>query len=818
MIKQVKIHKHVKTGLKILGLLFVFIVVLLTAASVYIHFNKNQILQKITAQLGDAIKGEVIIKDMDVSLLSSFPYAGINLEKVSILDSQYKSELLKARIVSCRLSFFQLLAKQPEIAKLVLSDGSFHLFTDSNGYSNSYVLSKKNTAKSGNSSGINIHRIELTNINVLIEDAIKNKRYSVICLEWDASIDKKDSLLLVKLDEKSFVNGLGFNIKKGNYLAGQTVEAKNWHIKINTLTQDISFERTNIKINRHPFDLQGRFHLKDSAWFHLHAVTKDVSYRLAAAILTDTIQKKLNLAGLASPFDVEADISGVMAPKSQPHVFAKWTAKNNEFNTPVILFNNCSFSGIYNNQTNRSVPPSDENSHIVLTNFKSKWGNIELSTDSIQLKNLAQPILKFNFRTAVSFETLDEQLGLETVRFTGGTAQVALRYNGTISTGPALLSGITSDIQLKNATVIYQPRNITFTNVSGKLSISQNDIAVEKLECNVEQNHFVVNIAGSDVNRLAQNNSGKSYIACNVFTPSLNLNDFRSVFTKKVRSSSSKHKAQSKLSATTAKIDDMLEKGDLQLNVKANHISLNNFDADNVQAQLLFQQEDWEIQNASLQHAGGKLTMSGKIHEVNDTYHNARAKFTLENVDVKKVFYAFDNFGQDGITHNNLRGKLAADADISIALNNSGHIIKNSMQGIVYFSLKKGALVDYLPLKPLNDFAILNRDFTNMTFAELKDSLIVKDNQVQIKRMEIASSAVTMYVEGVYGINRNTDISIQIPLNNLKLRDSSFVPKNKGVNAKTGKSLFLKAKTDSEGKVKIKLESIFKKHGKNKSD
>ena len=75
-----------------------------------------------------------------------------------------------------------------------------------------------------------------------------------------ATVDKKDSLLYIKLDEECFVKGLGFNIKKGSYLQNQLIQAKDWNLVFNTAALDISFDKTDLSINRHMYNLEGIFH------------------------------------------------------------------------------------------------------------------------------------------------------------------------------------------------------------------------------------------------------------------------------------------------------------------------------------------------------------------------------------------------------------------------------------------------------------------------------------------------------------------------------------------------------------------------------
>src|SRR3954452_15867403 len=224
-------NKYVRRVIKIVGVLTILLVVLLIIVDVYIHTHKEQITQKIKSLLSQSMNGEVGIKDVDVSLLATFPYAGINVYGASVLDSQYHKPLLKAAYASVRINFFQLLTPHPEIAKIVIRDGNFHFFTDTSGYTNAYVLLKKDQAKKKQAPNLIIHKIELSNVSALIEDARKEKRYDFTLKELSASINKDDSTYTIEMNEDSYIRQLGFNLERGSYLDSQTVNSKKWVLK-----------------------------------------------------------------------------------------------------------------------------------------------------------------------------------------------------------------------------------------------------------------------------------------------------------------------------------------------------------------------------------------------------------------------------------------------------------------------------------------------------------------------------------------------------------------------------------------------------------
>jgi hypothetical protein len=224
------------------------------------------------------------------------------------------------------------------------------------------------------------------------------------------------------------------------------------------------------------------------------------------------------------------------------------------------------------------------------------------------------------------------------------------------------------------------------------------------------------------------------------------------------------------------------------------------------------------INNVSMNHAGGSMTLNGSLINEKPNYLQAEVNATMNNVDVSKVLKAFDNFGQDAIMAQNLDGKLTAKVDASLGLDEDGKVYPNTVQSIVDFSLKNGALINYEPIKRMQNVLFANRDFENIRFAELTDRLQISNREIKINRMEIQSTVFSFFIEGIYSMRGNTDLSIQVPLSNLKKRDENYNPENIGTDKKGGKSLFLRGRTGSDGNVNFKLDLFNKFKKKKKAD
>ncbi len=774
----------------------------------YVSAHKQKITSAVEKAVKENLNGNVTIESIDISVWRSFPKAEIELNKVSITDSFHRP-LLQLAQIRATAGLFDLIGSKINISTVTLNDGFIDLFTDSSGYTNSYLLKTKQ--KSGNTKGkkLAIENIAFNNVSLISKNKETDKKFEVVFEKMNAAIkERNDSNWQISMKEKCLVKGLGFNLEKGSYINNQTIEGK-WDITLNTKAPSFSFEKTTLTFNGQPFTLEGAFNTKEPSHFELHVSSNGLKYAQAIQLLPANIDRKLTLFKLSRPLNVVATIEGPMAKGTTPFVHVVWSVKGSDLKTDIVSFTNCAFNGAFTNQMNKSLPVSDENSQVSFSGFTGYLGAIKMTGKSILVTNLADAQLHFDLVSNCTFAQLDSTLELNSIRFVSGEGKLHLLYDGPLVDDMTILNHLDLDLDLHNGVIDYTPHNFVFNNFNGDVQFGNNTLKGGGFHCDFKQNHFDVNITGNDISKLSDSIAGKATIHCGVFTPSCNLSDFKSFFATKTKVVRKKANSQS-IAGATSEIDDILENGNFFVDIKADKLFLNKFEATNANAKLIFTQAQWQVVSAALQQSGGSLNLSAKIANDNPNYHAATATLTIQNADVQKVFSAFDNFGQEGLTYKNLKGIVNINASIACGFDNKGAIADNSINGNVFFSLKNGALLDYKPLEQIKVSFLKDRNLDDIEFAELYDSINVRNKDIYFHRMEIASSVVDFFVEGVFSLADNTDISIQVPFSNLKKQPDNTPPKAKGTEGKTGPSLYFRARPDKTGHIKIKLD-VFRK-------
>ncbi len=803
--KKFKLHisgKFRRRFVRVTVVLLGVYVLLLVALSIYVSSSEEKWLAFLDDKLQEAIPGELKIDKSEINVWNTFPKVGITLSNVTINDSLYHNPFLKAESVRGKISFSDLIGKKLKINTVEIENAVIHSFTDSNGYTNNYVLklqSKSNKKKKP----VVFSNIQLDNVVAINEDAVKNKRYEIRIDDADIDMALRGSKYHIKLDEDVFVRGLGFNLEKGYWLENQRIQGK-WKLQFDTKSNILSVSKTKIDIQNQDVVIDGMFFLNTPAHFTLNASAKDIDYNAARAMLKPTTSVKIKNINLEKPVDVNVSIEGPLAYKTVPLVKLNFYVKENTMNTPVAGFSACNFSGTYINQVNNDLPTSDENSRVTIKGFSSNWGDINLKAKYIVLTDLIKPQLQFDFFSQCTLPQLDDQLASSTLQFLEGNAKIYLGYNGPLIADPSLLDRLNAKIQVQKGKIVYVPRNLNFSDCNGDVIISGNSLLMKDFKCRLNTNEFTVNIEGQNLNRISANETGKTTISCSVFTPSLDLSAFKTLFAKKANATIKKKGRN--LAGTARAVDNAVENGDMFINVKANKVSLHNFIANNVMANIHFKENDWEIQHASLQHADGNFDLNATLYQLDNGYHRANAQLNLQHINVKKLFYGFDNFGQSGITYNNIKGTMDAHVNITTDINNASKLLRNTMNGGIDFSLKNAALTDLEALKNIQRYIFKNRNLDNIEFADLTNTFDIKNGDIYIHRMPIQSSALTMYVEGLYSFDDRTDISIRVPLSTLTKRTEDYVETKEIKPEQPGPSINLRA-TDQNGQIKIGLDN-----------
>ena len=812
--------KFLRYTFKVLKILLIVFVVLFIAVYIYVSANKKKILAEVTAAISTKLSGKVDIADADLSFFKNFPKVAVKLSGVKITDTMYASHghvFFECKEVYATLSISKLLKKQTPINGLRLDNGRIYLFTDTSGYTNTYLLKPKKSApvaQNPASSNTNeLKNIRLNDINIVIDDRRKEKLHDLMIKDLDVKMEDEATQTIFHTNADILVNSLAFNLAKGSFLKGKTFTSE-LKMRYDKKLNQLQFDSVDIKLQGQRFNITGSFDLGPlSPQFSLRLHTKGAGYDEIKALLPEKIARSLSIVQLNKELDATAMINGPLKG-GEPLLKVNFSTKDASLATPFMDFEKTTFTGYYTNEVVAGLPRKDPNSKILITGFSAEWHGLPMTAKSIEILDLQTPLLTADLTANFPLQQLNELIGSDAIRLQSGDGSVQLKYQGPMQRNNNTNSFLDGNISFRNGNVLYAPRNVEMKNVNGSLLFKNSDLFIQNIQANILGNSIVMNGTAKNLLTLINTEPGKVNIDFSIFSPSLNLGAFTYLLKSRGKPSSGATAKQKRAQAAD-NIDKALEHGNLHVNLKANTLYFKKFRADGVVADISLLQDRYLINNVSMVHAGGNISMKGSLLNQANGQSKANLDVNMNRVDVQKLFTAFDNFGQDGITAQSLEGALDTKLSATMLISDDGKVLPASIESTIDFSLKNGALNNYEPVKKLQNILFKNRDFDNIRFAELKDRLVVHNQDITINRMEIQSSVLSMFVEGIFSNRGNTDISIQVPLNNLKKRKTDYVPENIGTDAKGGRSIFIRGQPGSDGNIKFKLD-LFQKYKKEK--
>lgn len=777
---------------------------LLAAALVYIKINKQTIVAAVRTELAKKISGHLTFADFSIDPFHNFPGISIDVRDFHLQDSSFdnhRHELLYAQHIYMGFGILELLTGKKVPKYVTISNGKFFFFSDSLGNKNWNIL-KQPQPSSGKK--FKLQRITLKNTEVVFEDDKKFKLYNVWFQKLKCGINDKGDRIKFKIGCNSLVKNSSFNTKRGSYLTNKRLLG-DWEIFYDREAKKISLQYQFVKLDRQRYDITGNFFIGDDPRFDLHIKTNRLSLREAASIFPPATAKKIDRYQLSKPLStVEAVLSGKMQYLYYPLAKISFSVRDASVIVSPTRFDHCSFNGFFQNEISPAKPRDDYNSFLQFTNVTGDWEKNSFNSKTITIYNLVHPYLRCHLHTIFDLSQLEKAIASRRLDFNGGNGEANVVYEGPLETRADTLYNLNGVVTINNGDITYNPRNLNFRKTNIELVFRNGDMQVKKMNTIANDNRISINGRVNNFLNFFNTDPSKAIFDWSIYSPDLDISKLRSSLHRKA-SGKNKH-GYSFFERLNNKIDKLFDDCNAYLTIHAEKLTYKKFSAANVQGHMVLTNDIIRLDNFSLSHAGGWIYVNAESRDKGN-HSDLALQSKMENVNVKELFRSFNNFGLESLTSENISGSLSASISLTSMLDADNNLVKQANKGYVDFSLRNGRLQNFAPLMEIDNNFLQKRNLSDVSFAELKDRLDLDGNDVRVNRMEIRSTAVNMYVEGVYSFANNTDLSIQVPLHGQK-KDQDKAPKNKGVNAKTGISVFLRAKDDKDGKLKINYDLL----------
>jgi hypothetical protein len=192
----------------------------------------------------------------------------------------------------------------------------------------------------------------------------------------------------------------------------------------------------------------------------------------------------------------------------------------------------------------------------------------------------------------------------------------------------------------------------------------------------------------------------------------------------------------------------------------------------------------------------GKVSGNGGVMLDGNSNLLVKGHTSLKKIDIKQLFYAFGNFGQNILRDNHLKGNLSGDIFVSCEWDNQMNFNKNTALVESNIEITNGELINFEPLQGLSKFISL-AELKDIKFSTLKNQVFIRHQQIIIPQMDINSSAFNITGSGVHDFDNHYTYRINVLLSEVLARKAK---QNKKENSEFGI-----VEDDGLGKTKIPL-------------
>jgi len=808
--------KILRYFLRIAGTILCLLFLAWIAVAVYVQLHKRTILDRAQDAVKTHLQGDAHIGSVEISFFRNFPSITVHLSDVWLRDSawqQHRHDLLKATdvFVSCNL-WKSLIHHDVALGRVTLQHGTIYLYTDSTGYTNTYLLHERQASNAGKPSGPgDLPDIELVDMHFVMERQDKHKLFDLDIRHLTCGIQKEDRQLRLDVRPSIHVNSFSFNTEKGSFIKDKLLSG-HFAVEYNTASKIVEFAKATVEIDGHPFTFSGRFFpsvIPDP--FFLDIQTENLRFHDAAALLTPNIQQKVDVYDIDKPVDVHTTVDAGAADDPTPQIHVQLNLGHGSVLTPPGRFTDASFKATFNNEWKKGLKRGDENSAIRILAFTGTFENIPLRSDTILITNLKHPQMKGDLHAQFDLARLNDLTGSQTLQFTNGSGNMDLVYAGPLSENDTAGTTVNGHLDLDSAGLVYLPNHFRLSGGKGRILFKDQDLVIESLAVHSGDSRIMVSGVARNLVALLDRNAENVSMNWNLTTPSLDLQDLLPLVNRPT-GAPARRNPKSAFGETFGRIDNLLKEGAIHVNIDAADMRFRKFAGAHAKADLLFDNHEIRLNKLAIEQGGGSLQLKATLSHKGDGEVSPLIVDThLDGVDLPHIFSAFNNFGQDAVTAKNLKGNLTADIHLTGDLNDKAKIVTRSLKGTVNFTIRHGQLVDFAPMEKVRVSVLKKRDLSEIKFAELQNQLDVDSTTIFVHRMEINCTAFTLFVEGSYDLKTGVDMGLQVPLSNLsKDRSQDIPPTSRGNEGKAGPSIHLRAKTGDDGKVKISWDPFRK--------
>jgi hypothetical protein len=388
----------------------------------------------------------------------------------------------------------------------------------------------------------------------------------------------------------------------------------------------------------------------------------------------------------------------------------------------------------------------------------------------LRVSNFDDPLIDFNLNGTIPIESVYGMLNIPIISDGDGDIEMKkLRIKGNLKdiVSPYGIGRVTTsgELEFYNASMTINDEDITIDK--GLLKFNDNSIQVEGLA--FEGPGTEIKLEGTFLNFLPvlfadSLNSKHAELKFNASLDATKI-DFDELLKvteipvdeniQNIKTASGVDTKEIAKTQARERITNFL-KGKFAANIE--EFNFREIDGEEFQGVLEFDNNEMSVKGKVKMMEGrmlvdGKTFFEGKPH--------MEAKLTCEQINIKEFLKQAENFGQEVLTYNNLKGKLNAKFFIESFWSSDGTFLTDKLHILGDVGLSNGELIGLKILYDFSDYVKIE-DLRRIKFTNIHNYMEVKKSKIFMPAMFIQSNALNLAVSGTHTFENKIDYNIKV--------------------------------------------------------
>lgn len=750
---------------KIALILLAATLLVVATGAVLVTVYEEEVEQFALAKLEEALVTQVNVNDMDLTLWDKFPQASLVCNQVMIEETfPEKDTLLFADRIYLQFNLFDFIGGDYIVRDVSIEDAELHIKRTAEGEDNYHFWKE---TEGGGDFAFSLEGVSLSNVQTTVDD--RKAEFAMDVTANDIALDGQFAEETFTLDA---IGDLFFNtitVGPQQFVAHKSVLI-DVLADINAAESAYYITEGQIELEDIPFNAIGSLmEVDDGVLCDLKIAGDDVEIRNILAHLPEAYKATIAPYRADGDINFTGSISGLANSENHPDIQAEYKIEGASF---THLASSVAMTSVH--ATGSFEKENKKPEKLSIASLSADFESGTFSTSGV-IAEFARPWIDLELNGNFDLGDFRRFADLEAVDELNGQFNVNCQFEGKINDPAAITkrdldnAKVGGSIQFSDAMFHIKGAPHAFDNLEGRFSLTNKDATIQQFSGTVEESDF--SLHGKFANFLPFLIIPEEGLNINATFASDYL-DFNGLLAEGGSSTSEYHL-------------EFPKNINFNLDLSIAQFEFREFMATGISGKANMKNQILKLEPIALKTTDGtfhaNVTADGREHNL----FKLRCTADLKGMNVTTLFAEFENFGQDFIRDEHLKGTATASVHFTAELNSALEFNQDKIYSMADVTVTDGELINLTSMRnisqyvkenhfvaPFVDEDALDEKLAHIHFATLENQIEIRDRKINLPKMEIISSAMDISASGNHSFDNNIDYTIGFKIRDIMSKDN----------------------------------------------